>query len=406
MRCAFVLPAQMIRARLSSAPQPHTLQVASPANAELLSNLEVDVSLMNDAGSSNGDDSLLEAGSGVVGPDLIDEQSMLRVIFKSNDDLRQEMFAMLLIHIIRTAWLDDNLDLYLREYRVLSISPSSGLVEVVPDSASIDSLKKGNGCLSLARHFANSFGAGSAAYDRAVAAYINSLAGYSLLSHILNIKDRHNGNILLLGDGHLVHIDFGFFFSIAPGGITFESAPFKMTRDFCELVGPNVMSNPRYQHVDCCEPIVTCLFARFLIAPVQLRQARGVDDTRNDQLAQARASNNGLGSGARSPLPPPPSTNPPRQHTFDIVGTGYPCFKLGQRAVDDLHARYTTLNPKPLLNPCRRRRVCFDGHCRFFTEVAETAMQHSVQGLLSQSWGNQRSSIYDYFQYKTNGILY
>jgi hypothetical protein len=44
--------------------------------------------------------------------------------------------------------------------------------------------------------------------------------------------------------------------------------------------------------------------------------------------------------------------------------------------------------------------------CRFFTEVPDAAMQQTVQGLLSQSWGNQRSSIYDYFQYKTNGILY
>jgi hypothetical protein len=27
------------------------------------------------------------------------------------------------------------------------------------------------------------------------------------------------------------------------------------------------------------------------------------------------------------------------QRTFDIVGSAYPCFKLGQRAIDDLHAR-------------------------------------------------------------------
>jgi phosphatidylinositol kinase/protein kinase (PI-3 family) len=160
---------------------------------------------------------------------------------------------------------------------VLSISPSSGLVEVVPDSSSIDALKKGNGCLSLARHFENTFGAGSAAFDRAVSAYISSLAGYSVLSYLMNIKDRHNGNILLLRDGHIVHIDFGFFFSIAPGGITFESAPFKMTRDFHELIGANVMSNPRYRRVPCvcfcfhvCVPSwrgfsrVTCSYAKLV----------------------------------------------------------------------------------------------------------------------------------------------
>jgi hypothetical protein len=74
------------------------------------------VSLMDDTGSADGDDALLDGS----GPDITAEQSVLRVIFKSNDDLRQEMFAMLLIHIVRTAWLDDGLDLYLREYRTLS----------------------------------------------------------------------------------------------------------------------------------------------------------------------------------------------------------------------------------------------------------------------------------------------
>ncbi len=74
------------------------------------------MSLMDDTGSADGDDALLDGS----GPDITAEQSVLRVIFKSNDDLRQEMFAMLLIHIVRTAWLDDGLDLYLREYRTLS----------------------------------------------------------------------------------------------------------------------------------------------------------------------------------------------------------------------------------------------------------------------------------------------
>lgn len=77
----------------------------------------------------------------------------------------------------------------------------------------------------------------SAKFSRARERFAESLAGYSIISYLLQIKDRHNGNILLSSDGRIVHIDFGFMLGISPGGVGFEAAPFKLTQEYIDILG-------------------------------------------------------------------------------------------------------------------------------------------------------------------------
>jgi phosphatidylinositol 4-kinase B len=77
----------------------------------------------------------------------------------------------------------------------------------------------------------------SAKFARAQRNFAKSLAGYSVITYLLQIKDRHNGNILLDRDGHLIHIDFGFMLSNSPGNIGFEAAPFKLPSEYVDVLG-------------------------------------------------------------------------------------------------------------------------------------------------------------------------
>lgn len=125
------------------------------------------------------------------------------------------------------------LPLWLKPYEIIATGPRCGLIEVVSDALSVSSIKEKTGGPNptIVDYFTKQFGKkGSKRYQVAVDNFTNSLCAYSLVCYILQIKDRHNENILIDIEGHVLHIDFGFLLSNAPGkGLKFEKAPFKLT---------------------------------------------------------------------------------------------------------------------------------------------------------------------------------
>eukprot|EP00484_Ammonia_sp_Unknown_P025398 CAMPEP_0197024018 /NCGR_PEP_ID=MMETSP1384-20130603/4673_1 /TAXON_ID=29189 /ORGANISM="Ammonia sp." /LENGTH=1099 /DNA_ID=CAMNT_0042452345 /DNA_START=16 /DNA_END=3315 /DNA_ORIENTATION=+ len=165
---------------------------------------------------------------------------MQSVIFKSGEDMRQEQMAMQFIKLFDKIWKEAKLPLQLRPYSVIVTSPASGFVETVPNAVSISRLKHSvSNFVSMRKFFEQFYGpVGSPGFQEAQRNFVESMAGYSLVSYLLQIKDRHNGNILLSSEGRVIHIDFDFLFSNSPGGnIGFESAPFKLTEEFIEVMG-------------------------------------------------------------------------------------------------------------------------------------------------------------------------
>lgn len=160
---------------------------------------------------------------------------MISCIFKVNDDLRQDILALQVIKHFQKIFKQCDLDLYVAPYRCISNRTGKdkllgGIIEVVPNSHSRDQLGKAFE-INLHEYFLKRYGSEST-QDFKFARYnfIKSLAAYAVVSFILQIKDRHNGNILIDENGHLIHIDFGFIFDWSPGkDMKFESAAFKLT---------------------------------------------------------------------------------------------------------------------------------------------------------------------------------
>ncbi|KMZ63584.1 Phosphatidylinositol 4-kinase beta 1 [Zostera marina] len=203
------------------------------------------------------------------------------VIVKSGDDCRQEHLAVQLISHFYDIFQEAGLPLWLRPYEVLVTSSYTALIETIPDTASLHAMKsRFPNIISLRDFFAAKYQENSPNFKLAQRNFVESMAGYSILCYLLQVKDRHNGNLLLDEEGHIIHIDFGFMLSNSPGGVNFESAPFKLTRELLEVMDSDAEGNPSeffdYFKVLCIQGFLTCRkHAERIILLVEMLQDSG-----------------------------------------------------------------------------------------------------------------------------------
>jgi phosphatidylinositol 4-kinase len=160
-------------------------------------------------------------------------------IFKVGDDCRQDVLALQMIAAFRGIFNSVGLDVYVYPYRVTATAPGCGVIDVLPNSISRDMLGR-EAVNGLYDYFVTKYGGEhSVRFQRARGEFVKSMAAYSVVSYLLQFKDRHNGNIMVDDKGHILHIDFGFCFDISPGGVKFERAPFKLTPEMIAVMGGN-----------------------------------------------------------------------------------------------------------------------------------------------------------------------
>ncbi|XP_046703235.1 phosphatidylinositol 4-kinase beta isoform X2 [Silurus meridionalis] len=162
---------------------------------------------------------------------------LLSVIVKCGDDLRQELLAFQVLKQLQIIWEQERVPLWIKPYKILVISSDSGMIEPVVNAVSIHQVKK-QSQLSLLDYFLQEHGNYTTeAFLTAQRNFVQSCAGYCLICYLLQVKDRHNGNILLDSEGHIIHIDFGFILSSSPRNLGFETSAFKLTNEFVDVMG-------------------------------------------------------------------------------------------------------------------------------------------------------------------------
>ena len=174
-----------------------------------------------------------------------------KVIFKSGDDLRQDQLIIQMITLMDSLLKGVNVDCQLTPYKVLACSKSDGFLEFVPDSGTLQDILKNEGTLTnffkkladeqkMKDEIKSNLISGNEAAKKnnlsemILNNFIDSCAGYCVITYFLGIGDRHKENLMITNRGKyfypwqifykiisfilgkFFHIDFGFILGKDP----------------------------------------------------------------------------------------------------------------------------------------------------------------------------------------------
>jgi hypothetical protein len=198
-----------------------------------------------------------------------EHSSAYTILFKQGDDVRQDEISLQLIKYVDRILKENGLNLELITYEILALGPSEGIVEWVQGAEPLSDIiekystkipKKPNNTqrihvnnpkndkkntiknnknntntnIDISNHIItpqtrdpnpiqeylryhnpseyDEFGICENTMD----IFIKSSAGYSVITYLLGVGDRHLDNLMLTPSGHFFHVDYGFLFGRDP----------------------------------------------------------------------------------------------------------------------------------------------------------------------------------------------
>ena len=160
-----------------------------------------------------------------------DDKDHISIMFKYGDDLRQDQLILQMINYMDSLLKNVHLDFQFTIYKTLATSKSDGFVEFVPNSTTIYDIIKTK---TMREYYLELSNHNDTVYNQKLENYINSCAGYCVVTYLLGIGDRHLQNLMIDKNGRLFHIDFGYILGKDPKPLP---PPIKLCKEMVELMG-------------------------------------------------------------------------------------------------------------------------------------------------------------------------
>ncbi|KAJ3138469.1 Phosphatidylinositol 4-kinase pik1alpha (PI4-kinase)(PtdIns-4-kinase) [Physocladia obscura] len=319
---------------------------------------------------------------------------LISAIVKSGSDLRQEVLALQLIKEMQRIWDEEKVPVWVHYYRILVTSKDGGYNQ---------HLNTPGVAYTLYDHFIKEFGApASKKFLKAQDAFMRSLAGYSIVCYLLQIKDRHNGNILVDKDGHTIHIDFGFMLSNSPGNMGFELAPFKLPQEFIDILG-GTRSLKFQQYRKLCKDAFIAVRKRWDLI-VGLVEIMEKDSVLPCFTGHSVKPNNTPGGSVSQPA------TPSSGGFFGFLGGSggtNSSETVASHQIPPLSANFNHTNPqRPVtVGSNLALPVSMKLKERFSLGMTEAQVKDFVDSLVDSSINSIMTRLYDAFQWYSNGVL-
>jgi len=134
------------------------------------------------------------------------------------EDLRREQAAMCALRAMNQRWrqwgvcLTHGMPVEAVTYSIIPLGSRAGLVEVVPESRTLQQLAQGYSLVTRHERVHQALGGDRRRLDRLAA----STAAHLASAYALGIRDGHDDNIMLHSDGAFFRVDLGFVFGQSP----------------------------------------------------------------------------------------------------------------------------------------------------------------------------------------------